>query len=241
MKLRAILVAVAVLAGCSSPPESTERPLTLSEAATLAQALATNLQRGGADVRVATLTAPGGIEMYLDGIVDWVRRAGNATIESEDGSVQASEIWWTPRRVGERRPALDELITGATGIVEPVIFRPVDIGRRLDQIAAVVSALATATPENAQLILQTEGSVFLRTDRLRDRVVLVLRYGPRSVYWLDAETGVLLRFEGSDATGSLPIVVDLLALGPRTIDLPPSERLVRPEALGEVGRLVTEP
>lgn len=241
MKLRAALVAAVVLAGCASSAESNERPLTLNEAATLAQALATNMQRGGALFRIATLTEPGGVEMYLDGVVDWQRHAGSATIESTDGSVQATRIWWTPRRVGERRPSLDDLITGATGVVEPIIFRPVDLGRRLDQVAAVVSALATATPENAQIILQTEGSVFVRIDRLRDREVLVLRYGPRSVYWIDTETGVLMRFEGSDASGSLPIVVDLLELGVHTIDLPPSERLVRPEALGEVGRLVTEP
>jgi len=240
--VRSVAVAAALLlAACGSAAVDSTRPMTLVEASQLAQALATNKTRGGADFRITTLTELGGVEMQWDGTVDWATKAGRASVTSSESPLQITQVWWTPTRFGERRPGLDSLLGPLVAAPEPVIFRPVDLERRLDQVAAVVSLLSSDTPENAQLILQTEGSVFLRADRLRGRDAIVLRYGPRSVYWLDAATGSLVRFEGSDASGRLPIVVDLLALGARTIDLPSSERFVRPERLGSAAQLVTTP
>jgi hypothetical protein len=72
----------------------------------------------------------------------------------------------------------------------------------------VVTGLATARPENAVLIQQEEGTTFLRRDTLRGREVEVVRFGERSIYWIDPLSGRMLRFEGNNSAGTLPVVVD---------------------------------
>lgn len=62
----------------------------------------------------------------------------------------------------------------------------------------------------------------VRADVLRERPVTLYRYGQRSVYWVDDETLMMLRFEGTDSSGSYPIIVDVLGVGERSIT-PPSE------------------
>jgi hypothetical protein len=89
-----------------------------------------------------------------------------------------------------------------------------------------VTGLVAKTPENSQLILQTEGSAFLREDVLREKPVLVLRYGKRSIFWLNASTKSLMRFEGNDSTSQFPVVIDFLQLGSRTLSLPRDAQVV---------------
>jgi hypothetical protein len=84
----------------------------------------------------------------------------------------------------------------------------VDQRRRIDQVIAVVTGLAATRPENAVLIQQQAGSVFLRSDTLRGTEVEVVRYGERSIYWIDPVSGRMLRFEGNNSAGTLPVVVD---------------------------------
>ena len=52
-------------------------------------------------------------------------------------------------------------------------------------LLAVLTGLAAKNPENSQLILQTEGSSYIRNDVLRDQPVVLLRYGKRSIYWIN--------------------------------------------------------
>ena len=92
--------------------------------------------------------------------------------------------------------------------------------RRLDQLLAVVTGLASETPENAQLIVQAEGSAFIRTDVLREQPVVLLRYGQRSIYWINVESGEMMRFEGVNTTGQFPVIVDILEHGPQAVGLP---------------------
>jgi hypothetical protein len=137
-------------------------------------------------------------------------------------------VFWNDRLIGERRPDLDPLVAGGLADNEvPLLSRPPDVtNRRLDQVVAVVTGLAATQRDNAQLIAQTPGSAFIRNDVLRGRDVEVLRYGQRSIYWLDAATGEMLRFEGTDSSGRYPVVVDLYQRGPRRIDLPPGSALI---------------
>lgn len=154
-------------------------------------------------------------------------------------------VVWTQGSIGERRPALDAALGGVLGGAlgpedVPVLTRAPDIAaRRLDQVIAVITGLSSMQRDNAQLIAQTPGSAFLRDHTLRGRDVVVLRYGERSVYWLDRDTGEMLRFEGADASGSYPLVVDVIERGPRTIELPPGAVPVDvatiPELYGALG------
>jgi hypothetical protein len=107
-----------------------------------------------------------------------------------------------------------------------VVVRPPDMNRRLDQVIAVIMGLASRRADNAALIAQEPGSAFLRDDTLRDVPVVVLRYGTRNIYWLDAATGDMLRFEGTNQQGNLPTLVDLLELGETSVELPPESARV---------------
>lgn len=231
---------LAALSGssCGSQAGPGERPLTQSEAAVLAQTLNTNHTRGGARFEIATLAAPGGAGLYLSGETDWERHEGAALVSVDDDSAQMRAVYWRLDAVGERRPSLDRALIDSGAPAEPILHRPVDTSRRIDQVIAVLVALATRQAENAQLILQTPGSAFVREDSLRGRDAHVMRYGLRSTYWLDAETGEMLRFEASNAAGTMPLVIDFLALGPSQVRYPPATQLVPWEtAIRVVGAL----
>jgi hypothetical protein len=107
-----------------------------------------------------------------------------------------------------------------------VVRDPQPTSRTLDQAIALVTGLSAEQRDNPLLILQTEGSSYLRTDTLRDTPVVVLRYGERAVYWLAADDHRLLRFESDNATHSRPVVVDILAFAPQQIEGPPVDQVV---------------
>ena len=69
-------------------------------------------------------------------------------------------------------------------------------------------------------IAQTPGSAFLRTDRLRDTDVVMLRYGDRATCWLAADDGRLVRFENDSAARTRPVVFDVIEFGPHPIGGP---------------------
>ncbi|MFN5602302.1 MAG: hypothetical protein ACK48T_09310, partial [Acidimicrobiaceae bacterium] len=121
----------------------------------------------------------------------------------------------------------------------PVLVRKPDaVKRRLDQILAIVTGLSSQTPDNAQLLLQMEGSAFIRTDELRNRQAIVLRYGKRTVFWLDKETKTLLRFEGNNSTNQYPVVVDFLDFGRKVVQGPQASSLVNIANYGDQLALV---
>ena len=225
----AVVVGVLVLsmsAGCGSKPEpvSTTRPLSPTEAGLLAEALYANFEDGGATFEATAVAGPGQGNFSLRGDVDWANHGGIADVAGGGGDAPVTAVAWTQDSIGERRPALDGVLAGVVGEDQvPVLTRAPDLdGRRLDQVVAVITGLASSQRDNAQLIAQTEGSAYLRDDTLRGREVVVLRYGQRSVYWLDRATGEMLRFEGADSSGRYPLVVDVLDRGPRQTGLPPT-------------------
>jgi hypothetical protein len=241
---RRVALAVGVLlvlgtAGCGQDPEpvaSTTRQLNATEAALLAEALYGNFEAGGADFEAVAAAGPGQDSFSLRGQVDWTGLRGIADVQGGAGDAPITAVIWDTATVGERRPQLDVALLGLVSEGEtPVIVRPPQKDtRRLDQVIAVITGLAAPQRDNAQLIAQTEGSAFLREDSLRGRDVLVLRYGKRNVYWLDAATGGMLRFEGTDASGRYPLLIDLLERGPRTVEVPPGAAAISVDEVAEL-------
>lgn len=236
-KFLALLLAVAglsALLSCGSPPsgESSERPLTTREAALLAEVLAKNHRAGGAVFSVMTLDRPGGSTVRLEGRLDWRNHLGEANLTVERGNAPVA-IGWRRDVVLERWPQVDAVLLGLGAAESPVIVRPPNTTRRLDQVIAVLVGLAGERPDNAQLVLQTEGSAFLREDELRGRRVSVMRYGARNVYWLDAETGEMLRFEARSLEGDLPILVDVIDHSTANVSLPHESSWVPIDAIAE--------
>lgn len=227
------IVTLALLAGCGNDLSRSERPLDSEEASILAEVLWRNHESGGARFKLAARAGVDGGTISLEGAIDWTNHGGQAIVSGGSGTHPVTQVWWSQDTVGERRPSLDaEVSLVEPGATNPVLVRRPDTAtRRLDQLIAIVTGLSAKTPENAQLILQLPGSAFLREDVLRGRAALVLRYGRRSVFWLDKESRAMLRFEGSDTTGRFPVVVDFLAFGPQALVPPMSADLLDLETL----------
>lgn len=215
------VIGSSIIGACSSDdsPTSSERPLTTREAAQLAEVLVKNYRTGGVEFMVATLDRPGGSTIRMEGRLDWVDHVGEASVYADRGRIPVV-VGWRHDVVLERWPEADEVLLGMGAPATPVIARPPNLQRRLDQIISVLVGLAGERPENAQLILQTEGSAYLREDEWRGRSVAVMRFGTRNVYWLDSSTGEMVRFEARSAEGDLPIVVDVMGSVSETIELP---------------------
>jgi hypothetical protein len=201
---------------------SSVTPLTPRQASALADALHRNHEAQGASFRLVSQDSASGTTVTLEGIVDWNRTHGRATVHGyADADGPVTEIAWASDAVAELRPAQDGLLAARSEPPGTFFLRPVATPHDpLDRLIAIVSSLATRQPENAQLIVQNPGAGFLRTDRLRDTDVEVLRYSERSTFWIDIERGVLLRFEGRDSSGRSPVIVDLFDIGPREVGLP---------------------
>jgi len=199
----------------------------------MADVLYRNYESGGGVFVVSTLTRPGGGQLTVSGEVDWTAHTGWADVTTTEENATLVGVMWDETHVLERRPALDALIQGLGHPGATLISRAPDKERRLDQVIAIVTGLAAEVRDNAQLIMQTEGSAFVRTDTLRGRPVDVLRYGTRNLYWIDAETGDMLRLEATSKDGSIPTVVDILQRG--EVDVPePDTGVVEASAIDEL-------
>lgn len=232
-----LLLALAGVAACNddSSPVSTERPLTVDEAALLASLQFDNYDDGGADFQVATAFLATNDTLNLQGVVDWENHIGYAVATGKGAESGITEVYWTRTAVLERRPAADTVLAGM-GYEEVKFFArtPEPEKRLLDKALAIIMSLASSQRDNPQLIQQKEGSSFLRLDTLRNRPSTVLRYGERNIYWLDTETNRLLRFEGNAAAGGAPTVVDILDRGTRTVPLPREGQVIAAETVAEL-------
>jgi hypothetical protein len=229
--LRIVSVVIActvLLAACGGEEKIAERPLTSDEASVLAEVLSRNYEAQGASFSLAAQATSAGGTVTLEGDVDWINHQGGARVTGGTPPHPVTEVWWSKNVVAERRPSLDsEVFRVLPDAGSPLLARSPDIPRRrLDQLIAIVTGLASQTPENAQLILQTEGSAFIRTDELRGKQVLIFRYGQRTLYWLDEETKGLMRFEGTDSTSRFPVIVDFFDLGPKVLRVPQGVEMV---------------
>lgn len=223
------LVGLFITACGSSESQLTERPLTLDEASVLSQATFNNYDAGGATFEVNTVTEPGGPQLRLVGAMDWKTHTGAAEVSASIASATLKNVWWQDDGVLELRPQLSEIITSLSSVETPVLLRRPDKSRRLDQVLSIITGLAAEQAENAQLVLQKEGSAYVRRDVLRGKTVDVMRYGKQSIFWIDVESQQCLRFEGMNQLGNQPIVIDFLQHGPQTIRIPPQDAWVMAE------------
>jgi hypothetical protein len=240
--IRVLLVPLVglVLTSCgSSEPKTTERQLTLDEASLLSQASFNNYDGGGATFDVNTVTAPGGPQLRLMGAIDWRTHTGTAEVSTTIPDTTLKNVWWRDDGVLELRPQLKDTISAISSVEYPVLLRRPDKSRRLDQVLAIITGLASEQAENAQLVLQKEGSAYLRHDVLRGKQVAVLRYGNQSIFWIDTETQKCLRFEGINQLGNQPIVIDFIQHGPQAIRLPPQEAWVDVEGNEQLLQLIS--
>ena len=236
--LSGCMIASLVSCGSSSSKEMA-RPLTQQEAANLAQSLHLNYVKGGAAFTVSTVIAPGQGALQVSGAIDWKNHIGNASVSADESNSTLTGIAWLSKIVAERRPSFDNQLL-KFGAAQPLaIVRKPNMNRRIDQVISIIMGLAAEQPENSQLILQKPGSVFLRDDALRGVDVQVLRYGKRNVFWIAEDTGLLLRFEGSNELGNQPILIDFREHGPQDVSFPAKKYWVDAESDDEIMQLTS--
>lgn len=224
---RPLLVAALVLASCGGGAAPQERGLTQDEADRLAAVLFTNHESKGATFQLATSFTATGDTLSMSGEVDWVNHQGHAMVNASGQENGVTEVFWSQSTIVERRPRLDPLFaaTGRAGVLY-VARQPDTRTRQLDRAVSVLVGLASTVRDNGVLIMQKEGSAFMRNDTLRGAPVEVLRYGTQNRYWLDVGTSTMRRFDGNAAAGSAPIVIDVLESGERRISPPPAGLVV---------------
>ncbi|MFM7068810.1 MAG: hypothetical protein ACKOYM_05045, partial [Actinomycetes bacterium] len=195
-------------------------PLSHSQADQLAEVRVRNHDGGVAESRVSTVNAPGQGGMTLVGQTDWAKGTGHVRVfpARPNGVVDA---FWDQTSVWEFRPDLAAQLGGSPDAIV-YVRRPRDSARRrLDQVLDVVDGLSATTPDNARIIRATPGSAFLRSDSIGGKQVEVLRFGERSIYWMQS-SGLMARFEGSNERGNQPVVVDVAKRDEGSkVDLPP--------------------
>lgn len=230
------LLLLMILSACGGATESpASRGLTTEEATRLAEIRFANFGERGADFSANAAFVALGETVTLTGSVDWETHSGSATVSASGRDAGVERVIWFSDAILEVRPGLSDILasTGQAGV--EYLSRPPDIGGRLmDHTIALVIALASPERENSILIQQTEGSAFLRLDTLRGRAVEVLRYGKFLRYWLDVETGELLRFEADSPASNAPVVIDLLAFGRREVSEPSASAVLEASAIQDL-------
>jgi len=234
---RVSLVALAVisLVACGGEKKIEERPLTNEEARLLAEVQYQNYEVGGADFSVSAAYLGLGETLSMSGFVDWKNHTGKATVSAQGKESSIVEVLWNSNMVLERIPVVSRtLLSMGTPGIEYVAREPDPSNRLIDRAISIIVSLASKERENALLIQQKEGSVFMRNDSLRQKNVVVLRYGKTLRYWVDNENVQLMRFEGDSASGTAPIVVDLLGFGKRTVEAPQPSSIVAVDSIKEL-------
>jgi len=241
-KLRRISIVslLFVVSSCGSTTSETERPVNIDEASILADVLWRNHEAGGAHFRLVAKSGTAEGDIAIEGDIDWVKHLGYGRVAGGSQPHPVNEVWWDAHSVAEWRPSLEnevrKLIPTA---MNPVLLRdPEQETRRLDQLLAIIVGLSASIPENAQLIFQKADTSFLRTDVLRNRPVLVFRYGKKTIYWIDEKEKTLLRFEGNTSTGKYPIIIDFQDFGTKVLSFPRAASVVKVSEHKELSALI---
>ena len=242
--LPALGLALTLLAGCSGAEERAEgAPVTEEEAGLLAQLLADNHERGGADFMV---TAPydEGTVLTLTGEVDLTGGAGRAQAVTSYGDGRpddtrtlfftADELWF-----GEI-PGLAGAL-GAAGLPEAsYVRRPVESGEQaplVDVLTQVVLNLSAEEPDDAG---DFRGAGYTwEGDRSIDGELAQL-YASEAGWSVavDRSTDLLVQYRTPLPGQEFEVTVTLADHGPREITLPAEEESVDGSAHPEVAATV---
>ena len=227
----ALAVTLGALSGCAAHSEP--RPITEDEADRLSEVLYVAFQAGGASFNLTSL-ATDGSTLTMTGDIDFANHAGLASLASTGSDAKVTQVAWLDNTVLEYIPALLELaeVQGVGGFTW--VARPVDAATYpVDAQLAILRALASDVRENPQLLRQN-GVTWLRDDTLGGVAVEVFQYGDRTKFWVEKGATRLVRFEGNNANGDAPIVIDFTDPGTRTIDLPTLEQTVAVQDVAEL-------
>ena len=239
---RVFVVTVLSLAACGGSESPSERALTSDEAAILANVQYSNLQVGGAAFEIAAADTASNTSLSIVGEIDWTTHRGRAIVNASGREAGVVEVTWDLNQILERRRDVGALLTQLGYAPDAWIARPPDLTNRdLDRVIGIVAGMASEQPDNAILIQQKEGSAFVRNDMWKNTPVKVFRYGERSLYWIDAASDELRRFEGNNSQGNRPVIIDFVERKARRVTLPAKRTIVPISAIQEKYAASTSP
>lgn len=235
-RVSCVFAAAVFLTACGGNGSAdTERPLTGDEAGLMAMVQYSNNQVGGATVEVTSANTTTGESVSLRGEVDWFGHSGRVIVSANGEEAGVSEIAWKDTQIFERRRDLAQILPNLEISPDTWITRDIDlVNRPIDRVIAILVRLSSTEPDNAVLIQQKEGSAFVRTDTWRDLPVNVFRYGKQTLYWLDADTGELRRFEGNNSSLTAPVIVDVVERSKKSIPLPAKNEVIPASQIREL-------
>ena len=101
-----------------------------------------------------------------------------------------------------------------------VAHKPNPQANPVDKACAILLHLGSKQRDNPLLVKQTEGSAYLGDATVRGTATQILRYGAINRFWIDPNTGLMLRFAGNSKAGKAPETVELLTHEPQTMYAP---------------------
>lgn len=231
------------LAGCggsdqASTTTSTTRasgsPLSERDAEQLSRVLFENYQAGGAPVQIDA-DYSNELSVSLDGDVDWANHRGAFTVTSTfaDGRPQEEvKVIFTQDAVYTSPTPQEATLLAQRGHpgVQWIERVPEIDSRPLDQVIELTVSLASTRPDNPQLVLQGEIE-FDRQELIEGRTTNVFISPKDGTYWIDDESGRLVRFHGTLPGFAGPVVVDIDSARPTAVTLPAPATVVDASAL----------
>jgi hypothetical protein len=193
-------------------------PLTNDQAQLLASAQFLNYRNKGAEFTMDFGVEGTGTAFTLKGQMDWDQLIGYGTLTPEQGT--PFEVWWRQDIVVQSAPDLATVLQAAD---QPPVFighKPNPLANPVDKAIAILLELGSKKRDNPLLVQQKKGSAYLGEETIRDTPALVLRYGEINRFWIDPETGLMLRFAGDSKARTAPVTVNLLTHEEQTIYAP---------------------
>ena len=201
-----------------APADAEGTPLDQDQAQLLASAQFLNYRNKGAEFAMDVGVEGTGTAFRMAGQMDWDQLIGYATVTPEDG--EPFEVWWREDIVVQSDPALAALLAAAD---QPPVFvshAPNPQANPVDKAIAILLELGSTKRDNPLLVQKKAGSAYLGAEEVRGTPTVVLRYGEINRFWIDPETGLMLRFAGDSQARKAPVVVELLTHEAQTIYAP---------------------
>ncbi|MCB0979020.1 MAG: hypothetical protein KDB02_16320, partial [Acidimicrobiales bacterium] len=217
----------------ASAPTTTTRavgsPINGDDIDRLAQMLFLDYQVGGA--RISASVTYDDLSITVTGAVDWREHTGRLDVTTSDGQggERTQQVRFTADTVFDRitPEQAARLPEDRRGTVKWVARPPSPDQRPIDRVIELLVSLAASRPDNPQLVAQKQVT-YEGTETVGERKAFVYTSAKvGATYWLDADSGHLLRFRGSLPGFAEPIVIDLSEQGPTEIELPGSAEQVR--------------
>ena len=221
-------LAAAACGGSDAPSKSEPKPLTMRQAELLAGAQFLNYKNDGAEFEMDFGVKGTASHFTKTGQMNWDDLVGYGTITPDEG--EPFEVWWREDIVIQSDPQLAALLQAADQQPVYIAHKPNPQANPVDKACAILLHLGSKQRDNPLLVKQTEGSAYLGDATVRGTATQILRYGAINRFWIDPNTGLMLRFAGNSKAGKAPETVELLTHEPQTMYAPQGRIVTQAQA-----------